>query len=59
MAIDPKQRRLQILPDKIAKFVTLPDTNDWIPFRDANYYTQFSGETYLSNKWPDMVMMIL
>tara|TARA_R100000152_G_C6782233_1_gene219196 strand:+ start:4528 stop:11994 length:7467 start_codon:yes stop_codon:yes gene_type:complete len=54
MAIDPKQRRLQILPDKIAKFVTLPDTNDWIPFRDANYYTQFSGETYLSNKWPDL-----
>jgi len=50
---NPKSRRLQILPDKIAKFVVLPDTNDWIPFRDANYYEQFSGEAYLSPKWPD------
>ena len=54
MAYDAKSKRLQILPDKIQGLVTLPETKDWVPYRDTNYYPQFISEIYESNKWPDL-----
>jgi len=53
MAIDPKNRRSQLLPQKIAKFVTLPEGNDFVPFRDSEKFPQFENETYGSVKWPE------
>ncbi len=54
MAYDAKSKRLQILPEKIQGLVTLPETKDWTPYRDTNYYPQFVSETYESSKWPDL-----
>ena len=51
--VDPKNRRSQILPPKIAQFVTLSDVNDYVPFRDTLRFPQFSNETYGSVKWPE------
>jgi len=54
MPIDPKLRRGQLLPTKVADFVTLPEGNDWIPFRDSERYPQFETEGYASVKWPEI-----
>ena len=54
MAIDPKARRGQLLPRKVADFVTLPEGNDWIPFRDKERFPQFETESYASVKWPEV-----
>ena len=54
MAKDPKTRRLQLLPEKIANLITLPADNDFITFRDTIFYNQLAGETYTSLKWPDL-----
>ena len=51
--INPKNRRSQKLPAKIANFITLPDSNDFIPFRDSIRFPQFENETYNSVKWPE------
>ena len=51
--INPKNRRSQKLPAKIANFITLPDSNDFIPFRDSIRFPQFGNETYNSVKWPE------
>ena len=53
MAKDPKTRRLQLLPEKIANLVTLPADKDFISFRDTVFYNQLEGEAYTSLKWPD------
>ena len=41
MSVDPKNRRSQMLPPKIAKFVTLSEGNDFITYRDAERFPQF------------------
>ena len=46
MSVDPKNRRSQMLPPKIAKFVTLSEGNDFITYRDAERFPQFENETF-------------
>ena len=53
MSVDPKNRRSQMLPPKIAKFVTLSEGNDFITYRDAERFPQFENEPYGSVKWPE------
>ena len=53
MLVDPKNRRSQMLPPKIAKFVTLSEGNDFITYRDSDRFPQFENEPYGSVKWPE------
>ena len=51
---DQKIRRIQNIPEKLYDLINLPDSNDYIKFRDTKWYPQYSGEGYSSNKWPEL-----
>ena len=48
-----KLRRTIDIPDKLYDLISLPESKDYIPFRDPQQYPQFVGSAYTSNTWPD------
>jgi len=48
-----KFRRILNIPDKIADLISLPEGNDYLPFRDKEFYSQFTNESFTSNVWPE------